>query len=243
MPVNTTPRRSPQARRDSTRVERDAAARRAPRRRSRRRAPGARCSSVLVAGSWLLRRAALRGLEALGLVGATRPAPRRAAAPSCAFSAGVGLGGVGLLDQRQLRLRRPGPCELVDGAGARSSTSGENSLQRGQRGVELAAHAVVVDDVLGVVGQRALRRRSPASTRLAVLDDEDLVAGDLDRVVEHRLDEGGASRRRRAPRPRSAPRCARRSRRRRSRAPAPAVSARRRAARAATREDSSARAR
>ena len=29
--------------------------------------------------------------------------------------------------------------------------------------------------------------------RLVVLDDEDLVAGDLDRVVEHRLDEGGQS--------------------------------------------------
>ena len=41
----------------------------------------------------------------------------------------------------------------------------------------------------------------PASTRLAVADDEDLVAGDLDLVVEQRLDEDGERSGRRAPPP------------------------------------------
>jgi hypothetical protein len=39
-------------------------------------------------------------------------------------------------------------------AAARSFSSFENSFRRRRRGVELAAHAVVVDHVLGVAGQR-----------------------------------------------------------------------------------------
>jgi hypothetical protein len=69
--------------------------------------------------------------------------------PSCALSWGLasaaqafsisGSGFVGLALQR------------LDGGGADLVVFGEQ-LERGQRGVELAAHAVVVDDVLGASG-------------------------------------------------------------------------------------------
>jgi hypothetical protein len=67
-------------------------------------------------------------------------------------------------------------------AARRTFSSLERSLQRGQGGVQRAAHAVVVDHVLGVVGHghRGARDRVAA---LVVLHHEHLLARHLDGVV------------------------------------------------------------
>ena len=128
------------------------------------------------------------GGEALRAVG-RRDQDRRAHPLELALQPGIGLGGERLLDQRQLRLVERRLGELVDRAAAHADV-GRQDAQAGERRLERAARAVVVGDVLGAFGQR----RGGAARgvgRLAVVDDEDLVAGDLDLVVEQRLHEGG----------------------------------------------------
>jgi hypothetical protein len=85
-------------------------------------------------------------------------------------------------------------------AARRTFSSLEKSFNAGQRVVDFAAHAVVVDHVLGVLGHghRGARDRVAA---LAVAHHEHLVARHLDGVVRQRLDERRPSCRRQRQRP------------------------------------------
>ena len=73
-------------------------------------------------------------------------------------------------------------------AASRSARSADMSFIDAMRGPDLAAQAVVVDDVFGVCRQRDAR---PAGgiDRLAAAHDEDAVAGDLHLVVDQRLQQ------------------------------------------------------
>jgi hypothetical protein len=182
-PVKTTPMRSPQARR--------------PRRC--RAAPGsaARTSgSVSASGARRscsrldrpLAAAGQRGArrQALGLV-ARRDEDGGAHALERGLQRGIALGLA-----RPSRAAAAGPrralLEQLGHAGAARLDVGREQLQRAQRGLQRAAHAVVVDHVLGV-GRHGARRARGRIDRLVALHDEDLVARDLDRVVEQRLHE------------------------------------------------------
>jgi hypothetical protein len=86
-------------------------------------------------------------------------------------------GFVGLLQQRLDTLK----AQLVVGT---------EQLERRQRVVDFTAHAVVADHVFGVVGQGG-GLTGHRVRRLAVANDEDLLAGNFHRIVSQRLDEGG----------------------------------------------------
>jgi hypothetical protein len=109
------------------------------------------------------------GLQAFGLVAA---AQQRGGAHQAQLGLEglVGLGGQAFLDQRQagfvgLALQRP------DGIAAHLLVFGEE-FERGQRVVDLAAHAVVVDHVLGAFGHGQLGARH----RVAALSSRTMMA-------------------------------------------------------------------
>src|SRR5664279_4212263 len=183
-PVKTTASRSPQARRARTD---DSACCRAARTSASLSAAGAEALLEQASDSALVAARQLGGGgQALAAI-VRRDEDRRAHALELRLQAGVALGRERLLDQRQLRLVERRLGELVDRATANGDI-GRQDAQPRERRLERAARAVVVGDVLGAVGQRrggAARRIA----RLAVVDDEDLVAGDLDLVVEECLDE------------------------------------------------------
>ena len=169
-------------------------ARRAPRRRSRHRAPGAPAAGW-PRRAWPLPASAVTAARRLALSGdETRMAARMrssAAFSAASVSAAQAFSISGSCASSSCSLQQLGD------AGAARVEVGREQLQRGQRGLQLAAHAVVVDHVLGVVGQRG-RGAGGGVDRLVVAHDEDLVAGDLHLVVEQRLHERRRARRRRS---------------------------------------------
>ena len=129
------------------------------------------------------------GLEPLALVGAVH---QRGGAHQAEFELDlrVGLAGVGFLDQRQLGL--VGVALQLPYGGAACLLIRGKELERGQRRIELTAHAVVVHHVFGVVGHGGLGAADRIQA-LAVAHDQDLAGGHLDRVVGQRLQECGGS--------------------------------------------------
>ena len=122
-------------------------------------------------------------LQALRLVGA---AQQRGGAHQrqLVLDFGVLLGFQGLFDQRQLA-RVGVALHLLHGGHAHLVIFGKQ-LERGQGRVDLAAHAVVVDHVLGIVGQGKFSARGGIDA-LVVPDHDGLAAHQLDRVVGQRL--------------------------------------------------------
>ena len=99
----------------------------------------------------------------------------------------MGLGGQRPVDQRHARF--VGFLEQGLGGSQAHCVILARKLKRGLRCFQRAAHQVVVDDVLGVVGQRQLNAAGWIEG-LVVLDDEDRFLGELHRTVLHGLDEG-----------------------------------------------------
>ena len=91
----------------------------------------------------------LGGFEPLGLVG-TAQQSAGAHQANLLLELHVALGGVGLFDQWQLGFIGVA-LQLLDGGGARGFI-GRKKLERGQRRIELTAHAVVVHHVFGAIG-------------------------------------------------------------------------------------------
>jgi hypothetical protein len=93
----------------------------------------------------------------------------------------------GLLDHRQQRRVGRAAGEVIDGLAACRRVVRQQA-QAAQCRLERAAHAVVVGDILGVVGQlRGLA--GDGIDDLVVVDDEDAGGGGLHRIVEQRLRE------------------------------------------------------
>ncbi len=105
------------------------------------------------------------------------------------LQAGVGFPGDRLVDHGQQRRIGVAPGQVVDRGSPRGEL-GRHEAQSAQRRLQRAAHAVVVGDVLGVVGQlRGLAR--DGVDRLVVVHDEDAGGGGLHGIVEQRLRERG----------------------------------------------------
>ena len=116
--------------------------------------------------SWLLPASSPGGGQALGAVGRRDQDRRRACGSSAPLSSGVGLGARAPSRSAAAATRRATPCASSSTAARRARERPARAAQAGQRGLERAAHAVVVGDVLGVVGQRSRRRRVAASIAL-----------------------------------------------------------------------------
>ena len=210
MPLKIAPMRSPQASEPS--MLRSEASHARPSRRPRSRPSGARSAAAWCRGCGC-RASSLRGLEALALVGAAQQAGgahqlelrldrRHWSRRPSAFSTSGSLRLVGLL------------CSACDGFGAQLRRPCENSLSAASAASSSPRMRLLLTTSSASSGSVSFGAGDRVE-RLVVLDDEDLVAGDLDRVVGHRLDEGRRLARRRWRRPCSSAAMRARSRRRR----------------------------
>ena len=198
MPVKTTARRSPQASRSRTDAERLLQRR-------------AHFGIALAAGrEALLQQAgdgALVAARQLGGGGEALRAVGRRDEDASRASARAGSSAPASVSAANA-FSTSGSCDSSSDALASSSTAPRRTPTSGdstRRPASAASSAprmrlllVTSSAPSGSGGRRAARRVD----RLAVVDDEDLVAGDLDLVVEHRLHEARPGARRRAPRPR-----------------------------------------
>ena len=93
----------------------------------------------------------------------------------------------GFVNQRQFGFITLG-LQGLDALAADFLVFGEQ-LEPGQRGFQLAAHHVVIDDILGVVGHGYFIACDRVEA-LAVLDHNHLVSRDFDGIIQHRLQIG-----------------------------------------------------
>ena len=99
---------------------------------------------------------------------------------------GFDLGGQCLFDQWQFGL--VGRAEQRGDCGAAYLVVLGEELERRERNIEFAAHHVVVHNVLGRVGHRQCRASNRVDA-LAITNNDDLIAVNLDCVVRQRLNE------------------------------------------------------